>query len=595
MKLNIFSSFFLSLLIPVAIAGCGSDAGTNQFQVPVSSLERAQPCIDCHYANVSPGTGKSIPGEYRMSGHAAKNGAACPDCHAPSANHPLTCAGCHGGQPFDIEADLTRNPDEAGKCDKCHGLTATRAPLIQGRFSSEKRFNHYTTGSGRLAAYVTPQNEGKCRSCHNPHDNRLIPQFREWAESGHGRTDPGRAFTHLTYDMKIKGSRRAPIDLPNNAYTFTSIYADAGTRQAYCVRCHTATGFINYVQSGFRNISSWGGYENPPQDKKRQVLYCNACHYSDQNGRSYGYTVRNPPPAMGFYNYTSKATGKILMNVQYPDLNQSNNCMNCHVGWNSGPEIKQMAQRAIQNGYTSFFKDTASLSSHYYAAGATVFKSIGYEYDGRNYNDEDEFKHKLIGRDNYRDTTTKGPCVMCHIFPGRMSFLPVERVPKTRAVAATATSPAIPFKPTGKITKILSPTCAKCHDGSFRAAWTPESLFEKKEGFQAALDALIAQLNLRKTKVPKSGRITANWGTEEVFGASFNHTYLLRDFGAFAHNSRYVKRLIYDSIDYVDDIDLNYSVGRTLDNLTPAPAYRDKAKGYLLKNGATTSDANERM
>ncbi len=86
-----------------------------------------------------------------------------------------------------------------------------------------------------------------------------------------------------------------------------------------------------------------------------------------------------------------------------------------------------------------------------------------------------------------------------------------------------------------------------------------------------------------------------NWGTVDVLGAALNFNYLWHDFGAFAHNSRYVKRLIYDSIDYMDDYQLNYSVGKTLDNLSPATAYRDKAKAYLLNNGTTTNDTNERM
>src|SRR6266568_9520789 len=120
MKIKDFSSILLFLLIPAALSGCGSDSGSNQFLIPVSSLERAQPCINCHRANLSPGTGAVIADEWRNSTHNTRNAAVCADCHEPAAGHPNICSQCHGGIVMDIDAELTRNPDVAGKCLKCH-------------------------------------------------------------------------------------------------------------------------------------------------------------------------------------------------------------------------------------------------------------------------------------------------------------------------------------------------------------------------------------------------------------------------------------------------------------------------------------------
>lgn len=69
-------------------------------------------------------------------------------------------------------------------------------------------------------------------------------------------------------------------------------------------------------------------------------------------------------------------------------------------------------------------------------------------------------------------------------------------------------------------------------------------------------------------------------------GAAFNLRLLEHEPGAYVHNRIYVKRLIYDSIDWADDNSMNYSVGDTLTNYIPAAAiFRAGARTYLLQNG----------
>ncbi|HWR73142.1 MAG TPA: hypothetical protein VN604_08220, partial [Nitrospirota bacterium] len=51
----------------------------------------------------------------------------------------------------------------------------------------------------------------------------------------------------------------------------------------------------------------------------------------------------------------------------------------------------------------------------------------------------------------------------------------------------------------------------------------------------------------------------------------------------------YARRLIYDSIDWLDDNEMNYSVGNTLDTLCPGPAYCTGAIKYLLVGEALPS------
>jgi hypothetical protein len=69
--------------------------------------------------------------------------------------------------------------------------------------------------------------------------------------------------------------------------------------------------------------------------------------------------------------------------------------------------------------------------------------------------------------------------------------------------------------------------------------------------------------------MPSCTQITGNdTGTPGTgpnnMGAAFNFNLLEHDPGAYVHNRMYAKRLIYDSIDWLDDGMMNYSVGTIL-------------------------------
>jgi hypothetical protein len=80
-------------------------------------------------------------------------------------------------------------------------------------------------------------------------------------------------------------------------------------------------------------------------------------------------------------------------------------------------------------------------------------------------------------------------------------------------------------------------------------------------------------------------------------GSAFNFNLLEHDPGAYAHNRYYTKRLIYDSIDWLDDNQLNYSTGMTMNVICDggsAPAWCAEAMTYLLPNGVIPGVAAER-
>lgn len=82
---------------------------------------------------------------------------------------------------------------------------------------------------------------------------------------------------------------------------------------------------------------------------------------------------------------------------------------------------------------------------------------------------------------------------------------------------------------------------------------------------------------------------------KNFMGSAFNFNLLEHDPGAYIHNRMYVKRLIYDSIDWLDDTQMNNSVGTTLNALNGAVyAWKADAMSYLLPNGILNGIPAER-
>lgn len=667
------SAALLVLVAGFVLGGCGSGvSGSGSAVAKSGSCFSSSHVGSCHQSSLSPGTNVSIVSEWQKSIHFASNVAGCIDCHETASNH--YCAKCHGGgglQPV-------KNPDAAGKCYKCHDDFATPAAgklALDWRHVSGTKFAVMTSGvlkndldSAGYAVLRGTRYASKCNWCHNPHNNNLTPQHREWAESGHG--DPkAPPFQH--YDFKTRGT--------DGVTTATSTATD-------CVRCHTATGYINYVTSNFTDISPWGAYRNNdgtakiytdpvtkaksfvPIGNQKQVIYCNVCHDLDNNsldnGSAYAYKRRKVPHVTAYYNYSVNVQGaKIRLNAtkesQYPgivarfdDLATSNMCMACHVGRESGDTLQALGSElaAISSTATDTqFKNGSFINSHYLTAGATIFRKSGYEFSGRSYDDDPGYKHKSIGIANAFGTGNDGPCVTCHLKEGapsasRHSFLPVER----------GSGGGTPLEQS--ITKILSPYCADCHTSGSGSNFdnTVASLDGVKTRYRATLEVLktafiqfrsyyFAEANpyffatpydpnyVESTAAVHCSRNVSvkNWLTgagaytwnatkksctpptngtsmtgEMNMGAAFNFNLLYHDYGAFAHNSRYVKRLLYDSLDAIDDGVLNYSVRQTLNSWYAAPPATVtleqviEAMDYLLvggnQNGAGASGSADR-
>ena len=169
------------------------------------------------------------------------------------------------------------------------------------------------------------------------------------------------------------------------------------------------------------------------------------------------------------------------------------------------------------------------------------------------------------------------------------------------------------------ITGIVSNACAVCHtQNSGLTPITAESMNAEKDRFEDALQALqtiLATNTLRPLFFGSSnpyfftapfvagGQNTSvtNWLSEgdadntgnttgrNNMGAAFNLNLFRHDYGAFTHNRLYVKRLIYDSIDWINNNLLDNDVEATINALpegttdyTISAAQKAAAITYLL-------------
>jgi len=220
-------------------------------------------------------------------------------------------------------------------------------------------------------------------------------------------------------------------------------------------------------------------------------------------------------------------------------------------------------------------------NSHYLTAGGQLFAKSGYTYAGRDYTNPVFFAHDKIGSAAAPGTGSNGPCAGCHMTsPNKHKFTNVS-------------------SSGGVITAITSNACATCHTGGF--ALTPAALETEHEEYKAALEGAKAALASKGIHFGEAhpyfytapyvpgGSNTGftNWAGvygfalwKDTMGAAFNANLLIHDPGGYAHNRFYSKRLIWDSIDFIDDGILNNSVPATLATLLTGQTLTD-AQTYL--------------
>ncbi|QXE90535.1 cytochrome C [Geomonas subterranea] len=409
-------------------------------------------CAACHTDSIFSG--------YDRSMH-KKMGVTCTSCHKGGAHQPEAdpgvCAGCH----YNGLGIVPNHTVEIGRnvlCISCHNPHSSFA-AVQGDLET-LHYGNMTTGA-YPATYVTSRSA--CTDCHfSTVSNQAIRQA--WYTSGHAK---GSAPAYSTYDFKTMNG---------------------------CVQCHTTTGFVAY--STAKVTTAWGD----SADKTKEMVTCRACHVDIVAG-----ALRTMAPSKPFANEPTYLN---------PAVGESNLCMTCHSGTNTGQVITDKLQSNAD------FTNLAFIPPHYAVSAATMYAKGGYHFPGRSY--DLGATHSNLGFDN-----AKGPCIMCH---------------RNGTYGHSFRSG-------------VSAICTNCHGANM-----PEEQRQlARDSFTSLLEVLRAQLAAKgfiyMEKAPHFNE--RNWGSGQqganVMGAAFNYALLVRELGSFGHNPRYSKQLAMDSIDILDN------------------------------------------
>jgi hypothetical protein len=370
--------------------------------------------------------------------------------------------------------------------------------------------------------------------------------------------DSGAAWVHYDWDATTEWNADDSV-----------IELDRGE----CQECHTATGAANYLDdpdaydplnNDFSHLEGWsadgGANGETVSSGQNELLYCWGCHSDAEEGE-----LRNPGAISRPYTVDDET-------VTLPDLGNSNVCANCH-GARGNMDSYAIGDDPLTGDPSTdisayapgFGANTANVTeAHYLVASATVFQSltrIGYEYGDNRYDDPSYFAHDAVGLNADSPETGSGPCAACHM--GTEEGHKFEVVEKDDS---------------GVITAINASICVTCHDGeygyafvtedttteygTFTAAGAAAALEEEAEGYHEALEILLA--GLENAGLTWTGGYPyfsgASWVDEGTFGAAHNYNYLHHEPGAYAHNRYYAKRLIFDSIDWLDNGALDGSI-----------------------------------
>jgi nitrate reductase cytochrome c-type subunit len=457
------------------------------------------------------------------------------------------CEGCHGGGSLHFGVGPIGGPklgvyaraatagqsSQYNTCTGCHN--DTEHTTSNHRLIGDTHFDNANRAIGsNIQGYVIRKDAGSaCVDCHNPHSAGITANGAtgspnvQWKSSAHG-------------DFAGEGWKH---------YQWTA------ANRLSCQRCHTTTGLINFLAGPTtydptKNVFSWLG--DPATDNRSEMLYCYGCHTNYYGG------LRDPGPVTATY------TG-VTPEPVFPDVKGSNICLACHTGRESGETIKAA---------TDNFGNKSFINSHYLTGGATLFGVSGYEYASLDYTNVTNFSHDEISTTAQPGTGSNGPCVGCHMSSSLNPADPGQGKHKFLNVGLDNTG-------SGEI--ITTAVCTTCHTGAFAMTITELNATENAAllGLSVLDNALRARgyffanthpYFFKTTDNTASANAVKDWskrydGTagdnavgKQNMGAAFNYNLFAHDPGFFVHNYVYSKRLVYDSIDWLDDNQFNNSV-----------------------------------
>lgn len=493
--------------------------------------------------------GQSYDAQFRHAGDLNT----CISCHNP---HTLelrleTCQGCHTGVTSveDLRnvrmngslADYDGDGDtEEGIFFELEGLRGMLLQAMQSYASevagtaiaySPAAYPYFfidTNGNG-----AADPDEAAFANAFNAWTGRLLRAAYNYQTS---LKDPG-AYAHggkymieLLYDSiaDLNTVLSTPVDLSAAHRTDPGHFAgseeafrhwdgeeDGGIVPGTCARCHTAEGLPFYLAEGVTvSTPAANGFD------------CATCH---ENLTDYARrTVEE-------VTFPSGAT----VSLPNPDANL---CILCHQGRESTVSV----DRAIGSlGDDEVSENLRFRNVHYFAAGATLFGGEvqgGYQYDGQEYvgrNAHVQGYDVCTACHNTHELEVQVQnCSVCH-----PTVTGVETLGTIRGPNSTTD-----FDADGDTTEGIAGEIQTMYEALYAAiqAYAADTAGTPLVYSPTAYPYFFADAN-GNGAIDEGEAGYATW-TPRLLRAAYNYQYVTKDPGAFAHNSRYILQLLYDSL-----------------------------------------------
>ncbi|WP_022850472.1 DUF7151 family protein [Limisalsivibrio acetivorans] len=298
-----------------------------------------------------------------------------------------------------------------------------------------------------------------------------------------------------------------------------------GEMSTSCARCHSSEGAELYYADKEAHYDLEDGTLISDESFNRKDtmgisshLACQVCHELDEDSVITPDNAEVVEASAYTTFYKDQHTGA---QVTLADKGLSNLCINCHGG----------RDRSAYDQVLNNTLDGSLRGPHYFVAAGTMFNNVAYEFDGKDYGTN--YHLGLGGSDN-------GPCISCHM---------------TGTEATDKHAFGIDFA--------TNDTCSSCHSALYPQ--NQAQFDEVKAGYENAYKAL-EDMVIAKFDPEISHRVPApegGWGSTENMGAVYNMLYLHGEPGAFTHSPTYTKRIIFDSLDWLDNGALDGNIDLT--------------------------------
>jgi hypothetical protein len=606
--------------VSVVAGPTASDAGTIVLSPPLTKPQDAN-CVACHETTLD-STGQNLVADFKQSGHYEnQDWTANPRVDGAVITTGSGCAGCHG--PAHNDSD----PSASGRCFECHGpmLSVTHAQRDFPANSTKCTLCHqaHDTTSIVPQSALNASGHGDVAS-----PAWAVSSSHNWGQSGSTlnfqtsipandcvRCHTADGFVQFTASGYSNIKNLPGTTLSNPALKCTGCHnSDLSVRTTGAVATFYNVSTVDKVTK--KTVKSHIGAKFPDVGQSNLCISCHSGRLIGPNLTEMFNTGNWDLSNTGFQNsHYMAAAGTMYNTVGFKNFTGLNSPV--ATNFENGPRTYAPATKTYNTYNTTALtgKGGTGPGSFGIAGGVTsAHKALGTP---SNASAEDY----LLPPTSQTAMTTNGPCVTCHM-------------KAYEAVAGNGFTPPAAGRPgVGHSLKIDEATaqelCLECHadaphldggDGAGNAKYTnmtnladmEKAMLEpQSECFQNGLTlvkkilAIRYMINYDPNAYPyfydmKTGAAMADWTRAAIpgvsgysaaataagltpltgaltqvqayrlMGACYNLNVLAKDPGSYVHARTYTQRVVYDTVDYLDNNLMDFTALTTARAMTAA-------------------------